>query len=76
MQQLSEELASTENRIGFARQAFNDQALDFNTAAQQFPALVVARLAGFAEAPMLQSTRSEEERAAPRVQFPGAAAKP
>lgn len=69
MQSLSEELASTENRIGFARQAFNDQALDFNNAAQQFPALIVARLAAFVAAPMLESTRSEEERAAPRVQF-------
>lgn len=69
MQSLSEELSSTENRIGFARQAFNDQALDFNTAAQQFPALIVARLAGFVPAPMLESTRSEAERAAPQVQF-------
>ncbi len=69
MQQLSEELASTENRVGFARQAFNDQVLDFNNAAQQFPTLIVARLAGFAPAAMLESTQSEEERRAPRVQF-------
>ena len=69
MQSLSEELASTENRLGFARQAFNDQALDFNNAAQQFPALIVARLFGFAPAPMLESTRSEEERSAPQVKF-------
>lgn len=69
MQSLSEELSSTENRIGFARQAFNDQALDFNTAAQQFPALIVARLAGFVAAPMLESTQSDAERAAPQVQF-------
>jgi LemA protein len=69
MQSLSEELASTENRLGFARQAFNDQALDFNNAAQQFPALIVARLFGFTPAPMLESTRSEEERAAPQVKF-------
>ena len=69
MQSLSEELASTENRIGFARQAFNDQALDFNNAAQQFPALIVARLAGFQPAPMLESTSSDEERTAPKVQF-------
>lgn len=69
MQSLSEELASTENRLGFARQAFNDQALDFNNAAQQFPALIVARLLGFAPAPMLESTRSDEERSAPRVKF-------
>ena len=69
MQSLSEELASTENRVGFSRQAFNDQVLEFNNAAQQFPTLIVARLAGFAPASMLESTRSEEERTAPRVKF-------
>ena len=69
MQSLSEELTSTENRLGFARQAYNDQALEFNDAATQFPDLVVARLLGFAPAPMLESTRTEEERAAPRVAF-------
>ena len=69
MQSLSEELTSTENRIGFARQAFNDQALEFNNEATQFPVLVVARLLGFAPAPMLESTRSETERAVPQVQF-------
>ena len=69
MQSLSEELASTENRVGFARQAFNDQVLDFNNAAQQFPTLIVARLANFTPAAMLESTRSEEERAAPQVKF-------
>lgn len=69
LQSLSEELASTENRLGFARQAFNDQALDFNNAAMQFPALIVARLLGFNEAPMLESTQNEQERAVPQVQF-------
>ena len=69
MQSLSEELTSTENRIGFARQAFNDQALEFNNEATQFPVLVVARLLGFAPAPMLASTRSEAERTVPQVQF-------
>jgi LemA protein len=69
MQSLSEELTSTENRLGFARQAYNDQALEFNNAATQFPDLVVARLLGFTPAPMLESTRTEEERAAPRVAF-------
>ncbi|MHB1114539.1 MAG: LemA family protein [Acidovorax defluvii] len=68
-QSLSEELTSTENRLGFARQAYNDQVLDFNDQAAQFPAIVVARLLGFPTAPMLESTRSEEERAAPKVQF-------
>ena len=69
MQSLSEELTSTENRLGFARQAYNDQVLDFNDQAARFPAIVVARLLGFPTAPMLESTRSEEERAAPKVQF-------
>ena len=69
MQSLSEELTSTENRLGFARQAYNDQVLDFSDQAAQFPAIVVARLLGFPTAPMLESTRSDEERAAPKVQF-------
>jgi LemA protein len=69
MQSLSEELTSTENRLGFARQAYNDQVLDFNDQAAQFPAIVVARLLWFPTAPMLESTRSDEERAAPKVQF-------
>ena len=69
MQSLSEELTSTENRLGFARQAYNDQALEFNNAATQFPELIVARLLGFSPAPMLESTRSDDERAAPQVRF-------
>jgi LemA protein len=69
MRSLSEELTSTENRLGFARQAYNDQVLDFNNEATQFPALVVARLLGFTPAAMLEATRSEDERAAPSVRF-------
>ncbi|NMM76967.1 LemA family protein [Acidovorax sp. SRB_24] len=69
MRSLSEELTSTENRLGFARQAYNDGVLEFNNDAAQFPTLIVARLLGFAPAPMLEATRSEAERAAPRVQF-------
>ena len=69
MKSLSEELTSTENRLGFARQAYNDQVLEFNDKAAQFPDLIVARLLGFPTAPMLESTRSEEERAAPKVRF-------
>ncbi|UJB64855.1 LemA family protein [Acidovorax sp. YS12] len=69
MRQLSEELASTENRLGFARQAYNDQVLEFNDEATQFPALIVARLLGFAAAPMLEATRSAQEREAPAVRF-------
>ena len=66
---LSEELSSTENRLGFARQAYNDQVLDFNNEATQFPGLIVARLFVFTPAAMLEATRSEEERSAPRVRF-------
>ncbi|RZL66450.1 MAG: LemA family protein [Variovorax sp.] len=69
MQSLSEELTSTENRVSFARQAYNDQVLDFNDKAVQFPDLIVARLLGFTPAAMLESTRSEAEREAPRVAF-------
>lgn len=69
MQSLSEELTSTENRIGFARQAYNDEVLAYNDAARQFPGVLVARLFGFAPAAMLQSTQSAQEREAPRLAF-------
>jgi LemA protein len=69
LRELSEELTSTENKVGFARQAYNDAVLDYNNAQGQFPALLVARLLGFAPAAMLQSTNSPVEREAVRVQF-------
>lgn len=46
MQQLQEELTSTENKIGFARQAYNDQVMIYNTAQQQFPAVLFASAFG------------------------------
>lgn len=69
MQQLSEEITSTENRIGFARQAYNDQVLDFNNEAGQFPDLLIARLTGFAHINMLESIQNEQERSVPQVKF-------
>lgn len=69
MRSLSEELTSTENRIGFARQAYNDEVLAYNDAARRFPDLIVARLLGFLPASELQATQSEAERQAPRVAF-------
>lgn len=69
MRSLSEELTSTENRVGFARQAYNDEVLEYNDATGSFPALLVARVFGFAPAGMLQATQSDAERAAPRVAF-------
>ena len=69
MQELSEELTHTENRIAFARQLFNDATLDYNNAAQQFPTNVVAGVFSFREADMLQSTTQEAERAPVAVKF-------
>lgn len=69
MRELSEELAHTENRIAFARQAFNDAVLDYNNAAQQAPANLVAGTFGFKPAAMLEATRSEVEREAVNVRF-------
>jgi LemA protein len=67
LQSLSEELGHTENRIAFARQAFNDSVLEYNNAAQQAPTNLIAGLFSFREAAMLESTTKEVERAAPRV---------
>lgn len=69
MLRLSEEITSTENRIGFARQAYNDQVLEFNNRASQFPDVLLARALGFAEAAMLESTTSDAERAVPQLRF-------
>src|SRR5215468_8487290 len=64
---LQEELTSTENKIGFARQAFNDAATDYNNRREVFPALTVAGMFGFTEASLLEAATAE--RAAPRVSF-------
>ena len=64
---LSEELTSTENKIGFARQAFNDAVLDYNNAQGQFPAVLVASLFSFAPAAVLQATESPDERKTVRI---------
>ena len=69
LRELSEELTSTENKVAFSRQLFNDATLDYNNAAQQFPTSVLAGLFGFREAAMLQATTSDAERATVRVQF-------
>jgi LemA protein len=69
LRELSEELTSTENKVAFSRQLFNDATLDYNNAAQQFPTSVLAGLFGFREAAMLQATTNDAERAAVKVQF-------
>jgi len=68
MRQLTEELVSTENRIAFARQAYNDQVTTYNTARETFPANMIAGSFGFEEAPLL-IIEDEQERVAPRVSF-------
>jgi len=66
---LQEELASTENRIAFARQAYNDSVMAYNTRRESFPDAVLAGMFGFAPAELLQVTESAEERKAPKVSF-------
>ncbi|HET9024532.1 MAG TPA: LemA family protein [Burkholderiaceae bacterium] len=69
MMQLTEELTGTENKISFARQAFNDAVMSYNTASQQFPTNVIASAFSFAPAELLESTESDEERRPVKVQF-------
>ena len=64
---LQEELTSTENKISFARQAFNDAATAYNNQRQVFPAVLVANTLGFTPAELLQA--EEAARAAPRASF-------
>lgn len=68
MMALQEELSSTENKVAFARQAFNDAVMTYNTRREQFPAVIVANLLGFREAELFE-IESPKEREAPRVQF-------
>ena len=67
LRELSEELNSTENKVTFDRQAFNDAVLDYNHAQGQFPTLVIARLFSFVPAAMLQATDREQERKSARI---------
>jgi LemA protein len=69
MMQLSEELTSTENRIGFARQAYNDAVMSYNTAIESFPGNFIAGSGGFRAATPLESTESPDERKPVKVSF-------
>lgn len=59
--ELQEELASTENRIGFARQYYNDLVAQFNTRQSVFPSVVIANLFGFTQADYFQAKASQKE---------------
>ncbi len=69
MMQLTEELTSTENRIAFARQAYNDNVMLYNTSIEQFPGSLIANNFGFKSAELLQATEAPEERKAIKVSF-------
>lgn len=66
---LQEELTSTENKVSFARQAFNDSVMEYNTKRESFPNAIFANMFGFTAAELLQATESPEERKAPQVRF-------
>jgi LemA protein len=68
MQQLSEELTATENKVAFARQAFNDAVMLYNNQREEFPSNLVAGLFSFAPAAPYEFIQ-EPERAAPKVVF-------
>jgi len=67
--QVQEELTSTENKIAFARQAYNDTVMEYNTKRESFPETMFAGMFGFAPASLLEATESAEERKAPKVSF-------
>ena len=68
MMQFQEELSSTENKVAFSRQAFNDSVLSYNNAAQNFPNSVIAGMFNFQSASFLEIA-SEEKRDVPDVSF-------
>ncbi|GIG56746.1 hypothetical protein Lfu02_11180 [Longispora fulva] len=68
MMQLSEELASTENRVAFARQAYNDAVMAYNNKREVFPSSVLAGMFNFAPAAPFE-VAEPGERDAPKVQF-------
>ena len=67
--QVQEELTSTENKIAFSRQAYNDSVMEYNTKRESFPDTVFAGMFGFQAATLLESTESAEERKVPKVSF-------
>lgn len=70
-QQLSAEISDIENKIAAARRFFNNATNEYNTAIQQFPAVLVARMFNFTDEPFFEMTAAEKEIAEqpPEVQF-------
>lgn len=70
MAQLSEELTTTENKVAFSRQAFNDSVTEYNTYRQSFPPVFFAGLFGHSkDAELLEFADSEQIQAAPKISF-------
>ena len=70
MTQLSEELSTTENRVAFARQAFNDAVTEYNIRRNSFPSSIVANACGHTtDAALLQAENKEAIQAAPKISF-------
>lgn len=71
MMQLTEELTSTENKVAFARQAYNDAVTGYNNRREVFPTSVVAGMFNFQPAALLEIAEDKREavRDAPKVQF-------
>ena len=69
MLSIQEELTSTENKVAFARQAFNDSVMEYNTRRESFPDNIFAGMFRFDAAELLNATESAEERKAPKVSF-------
>ena len=70
MMQLTEELTSTENKVAFARQAYNDSAMAYNNRREVFPSSIIAGAFNFAPAALLDIPADRSEvREAPKVQF-------
>ncbi|MGQ9425938.1 LemA family protein [Gilvimarinus sp. F26214L] len=70
MMQLSEELTSTENKVAFSRQAYNDSVMEYNTYRQSFPPVLLASTFGHGtDAGLLEFADSEQIQAAPTVSF-------
>lgn len=68
MMQLTEELTSTENKISFARQAYNDSVMAYNNEREQFPNNIVANFTNFSEAAYFE-IEDDQEKEAPKVSF-------
>ena len=66
---LQEELTSTENKVAFSRQAYNDAVMGYNTARETFPNSIIAGATGFGPAQLFELEAPAVERAAPKVSF-------